>query len=357
MRRKSGEELDTILYFLSNALNSVIEDNGYLAHHRAAVPRISAGLATAEIASRLAMFREQVCDASEREHMVLTKLARARHWAQELRRHEPHLRADIDTFLSITARCEDLMREAGPDPQSLFDGDAQPKRFLAERLPGGRAVAETALSLMERLSAAESGEPVSDDAGPGYLIGGELSVDELNDACERLLTRLSVHYGWADEAPVEDDEDEWADDPASSEVSGECEETASHGRTAEAEAAGADAAGEPPDTAEASEPPETGTVHTQSEESGTTAQAAAEAPEEPLGTPAQSVDQDEGDAGADADPFARDDGETDATRRADADSQSGSGPDDREGAGFCRREDSEGADCQRPQESPAAGHG
>lgn len=200
MRRKSAEELDGILYFLSDALTSVIDDNSYLAHHGAMVPKIGAGLAAAEIASRLAMFREQVCDVSQREFMVMTKLARARHWARELRGHEPHLRADIDAFLSVTAKCEAMARDCAPDPESLFDGEAHPKRFLADRMPAGRAAAEAALSLMERLEAAHSGEPLPDDDGPRYLIGGELSVEALDEACERLLARLSEHYGW-DEAP------------------------------------------------------------------------------------------------------------------------------------------------------------
>ena len=211
MKRKSAEELDSILYFLSSALTSVIDDNSYLAHHGAAIPNIGAGLATAEIASRLAMFREQVCDVSQREFMVVTKLARARHWAQELRRHEPHLRADIDAFLSATARCEAMARNRAPDAQSVFHGHAQPKRFLADRVPGGRAAAEAAVSLVERLEAAERGEQPEPD-GPRYLIGGEMSVEALNDACERLLARLSAHYGWEDDnAELEDDTD--ADKP------------------------------------------------------------------------------------------------------------------------------------------------
>jgi len=207
MRRRSAEELDSILYFLSNALTSVIEDSGYLAHHNAMAPQIGAGLAAAEIASRLATFREQVCDVSEREAMVVTKLARARHWAQALRRHEPHLRADIDAFLSATACCDAMARHRGSDPHSLFDGHAQPKRFLRDRMPSGRAATEAALSLMEQLgSSAENGEP--DDGVSHYLIGGRISVEALSEVCERLLARMSTHYGWDQDAP-----EAAADDP------------------------------------------------------------------------------------------------------------------------------------------------
>jgi hypothetical protein len=199
IKRKSAEELDSVLYFLSSALSSVIDESSYLVQHHAALPQIGAGLATAEIASRLAVFRQQVCDVSEREYVIVTRLARARHWAHELRRHEPHLRADIDAFLAATVRCEAMARERRSDAQSLFDGHAQPKRFLADRVPGGRVAADAALSLMERLQSLERGE-IADDESPSYLIGGEISVEALNDVCETLLARLAAHYGWADEA-------------------------------------------------------------------------------------------------------------------------------------------------------------
>jgi hypothetical protein len=207
IKRKSAEELDSILYFLSSALTSVIDESSYLVQHHAALPQIGAGLATAEIASRLAVFRQQVCDVSEREFVIVTRLARARLWAHELRRHEPHLRADIDAFLAATVRCEAMARERRSDAQSLFDGHAQPKRFLADRVPGGRVAADAALSLMERLEAIERGE-IADDESPSYLIGGEISVEALNDACETLLARLAAHYGWAEEAAAELDEPE-----------------------------------------------------------------------------------------------------------------------------------------------------
>jgi hypothetical protein len=255
-KRKSAEELDSILYFLSSALTSVIDESSYLAHHHAALPQIGAGLATAEIASRLAMFRQQVCDVSEREFIIVTKLARARHWAQELRRYEPHLRADIDAFLAATACCETIARERTPDAQSLFDGHAQPKRFLADRVPGGRVAAEAALSLMERLEVAESGEPMAED-GPSYLIGGELSVEALNEACETLLARMAAHYGWEDEAqglPAEDEVQEDDDGADTSEPYAEDDTAAvevTPDETAEAEAGEEPPADDAPAGAEA----------------------------------------------------------------------------------------------------------
>jgi len=267
MRRKSAEELDSILYFLSNALTSVIDDSSYLADHGAMMPQIGAGLATAEIASRLAMFREQVCDVSERECMVVTKLHRARHWAQELRRHEPHLRADIDAFLSATAPCDAMVRSRGVDAQSVFDGQAQPKRFLADRMPTGRVAAEAALSLMERLDQAECGEDVSDDDGPSYLIGGVLSVEALNEACERLLERLSAHYGWEG-----DSETLAAEEEAPLETDGEQPgaQAGSDADSAEAEAEGSEAEAEGGDEARKVETPAEA-------ESSATQQATAEA--------------------------------------------------------------------------------
>ncbi|MFP3920151.1 MAG: hypothetical protein ACLFU3_00470 [Dichotomicrobium sp.] len=288
MRRKSAEELDSILYFLSNALTSVIDDNSYLAHHGATMPQIGAGLATAEIASRLAMFREQVVDVSEREFMVVTKLARARHWAQELRRHEPHLRADIDGFLAATASCEAMARNRMPDAQSVFDGQAQPKRFLADRVPGGAVAAEAALSLMERLEAAERGD-VPEQKGPRYLIGGEMSVEALNDACERLLARLSVHYGWENEqAAVEHENEEAAQLDEAAEADGEEAQEPEASAAQDAEAVAADntpdatggeergAAASEADQSEAEEQPDTVSAAASSEAAEATPDEQAE---------------------------------------------------------------------------------
>lgn len=297
MRRKSAEELDSILYFLSNALTSVIEDNSYLAQHSAMAPKIGAGLATAEIASRLAMFREQVCDVSRREYMVVTKLARARHWARELRRHEPHLRADIDAFLSLTARCEAMARDCAPDPESLFDGEGHPKRFLAGRVPGGRSAAEAALSLMDRLRAAERGEPLANDQVPRYLIGGELSVEALDEVCEGLLARLSEHYGWDEDgadAIGEDEAEARDDEPAEVLQPGEAEPAAQErakesSETTDTKAAESESAAEPsaePETGGASDAASSGDGDAQADEAKTgkakTTEAETAATEDPF---------------------------------------------------------------------------
>ncbi|RIA54955.1 hypothetical protein [Dichotomicrobium thermohalophilum] len=290
IKRKSAEELDGILYFLSSALTSVIDESSYLAHHEAALPKLGAGLATAEIASRLAMFREQVRDVSEREFVIVTKLARARHWAQELRRYEPHLRADIDAFLATTARCETMARERPADAQSLFDGHAQPKRFLADRVPGGRVAAEAAVSLVSRLEAAESGKSRAED-GPSYLIGGEISVELLNEACETLLARLAAHYGWEDDTAegLAEDELQERDRPEPSEPDDEADAVMTPSETAEAKADAEPPGEEAPDSrAEDASEERAASTEKRSEQADTTTAPEERSPAADRSSPAAS---------------------------------------------------------------------
>ncbi len=190
----SDEQLDSILYFLCSALSSAIDDGDYLCRNSYQLPDIRPGLGTEEISSRLAAFREQIWDVGNCEALVLTKISRAREWAVSLRRHEPHLRADIDAFMSATAACEPLSRRIMPDANALFDGAAQPRRFFARRMG---PLTQGALAL----AAPETNENEADEAFSGtaqrsYMIAGVTSMSEIIDACDRLLVRLSQHYGW-----------------------------------------------------------------------------------------------------------------------------------------------------------------
>jgi hypothetical protein len=196
----SDEQLDSILFFLCSSLSSAIDDGDYLSRHSCELPDIRPGLATEEISSRLATFREQIWDVGNCEALVLTRITRAREWALALRRHEPHLRADIDAFMSATASCEPLSRRLMPDAGALFDGAAQPRRFFARRL---------APATLETLALAESEPDAREDLLPhSYMLAGETNIADIIDACDRLLVRLGQHYGWDEMQPdTADDND------------------------------------------------------------------------------------------------------------------------------------------------------
>jgi hypothetical protein len=120
-------------------------------------------------------------------------------------------------------------------------------------VPGGRAAAEAAVSLVERLEAAQRGEQPEPD-GPRYLIGGEMSVEALNEACERLLARLSAHYGWEDDnAELEDDTE--ADTPElTNEADAPDAGTATPDEVTDTETAADDTAGDAAEEAHAEAP-------------------------------------------------------------------------------------------------------
>lgn len=193
MMQANEEQLEAVLYFLCSSLYSALEDSDYLSRNSCQLPELGPGLATTEIVSRLADFRERIWDVGNCEALVVTKILRARQWALELRRYEPHLRADIDAFLQATEVCKGMSERLVPDAHQLFDGDAQPRRFFARRI--------SACGTAE--SGAQAIEGASPDLSHTYRIGGEVAVDEINDACERLLTRLGEHYGWDEEAEAD----------------------------------------------------------------------------------------------------------------------------------------------------------
>jgi hypothetical protein len=173
-----GEEhVESIVYFLSEALRAAIELGDGLQQSPCAMPQIKVGMNCSEIAGQLAAFRQHVNDLWSSEVMLLTKLLRARELAKELHVHEPELRPEIDTFRLATVMAADLRDMLIPDEERLFNGSVHPKRFLEARgcgEPEGAAL----------------GGPLL-----GYKIAGAVDVRLLLDACEMLHFGLAARYG------------------------------------------------------------------------------------------------------------------------------------------------------------------
>lgn len=170
--------LESIVYFLSEALRAAIEAGDSLQQSGCDVPHLDHGMDCAEIADRLASFRQYIQGLWSREVLLIAKLLRARELAKELRMHEPELRPEIDTFRLATVSSADMQETLLPDAQNLFNGAVQPKRFLAAR-----------------------GYSAIDDAGGahsllGYRIAGQVDVRLLLDACEALHFGLAARYGF-----------------------------------------------------------------------------------------------------------------------------------------------------------------
>jgi hypothetical protein len=175
--------LESIVYFLSEALRAAIEAGDSLQQSGCDVPHLDHGMDCGEIADKLASFRQYIQGLWSQEVLLIAKILRARELAKELRVHEPELRPEIDTFRLATVSSADMQETLLPDAQNLFNGAIQPKRFLEIR-----------------------GYSAIDDAGGadsllGYRIAGQVDVRLLLDACEALHFGLAARYGF-DSLPV-----------------------------------------------------------------------------------------------------------------------------------------------------------
>lgn len=195
--------LESIVYFLGEALRAAIEVGDRLQQSACDMPKIAPNMGCTEIADKLAAFRQHTQALWNLEMLMLTKILRARDLAKELRIHEPELRPEIDTFRLATVYATDLRETLLPDTQNIFNGAVPPKRFLEAR--GYTA-----------LEASGPSEPLL-----GYKIAGETDIRLLLDACETLHFGLAARYGFdwlspstalspGPEAPalLEDDSDE-----------------------------------------------------------------------------------------------------------------------------------------------------
>lgn len=178
-----GDYLESVVYFLSDALRTTIEIGDALQQAACDVPQVTAGMNCTEIADMLAAFRRRTDDLWGQEVLMVSKIMRARELVMELREMEPELRPEIDTFRLATVSIPDLQSELLPDAQQRFNGGKQPKRFLEERgrrLPGHNG----------------GSDPVI-----GYKIAGHIDVRMLLVACETLHYGLAARYGF-DSIPV-----------------------------------------------------------------------------------------------------------------------------------------------------------
>ncbi len=170
--------LESIVYFLSEALRAALEAGDRLQQSPCSMPQFTPAMDCAEIAGKLASFRQHVNELWSGEMLMLTKILRARDLAKELRLYEPGLKPEIDTFRLATVMATDLRDLLLPDAENVFNGGVQPKRFLE-----ARGYPETEAEML--------GKPLL-----GYKMAGQLDVRLLLGACETLHFGLAARYGF-----------------------------------------------------------------------------------------------------------------------------------------------------------------
>lgn len=178
LSNENENHLESIIYFLSEALRAAIEAGDSLQQSPCVMPQIRPGMDCSEIAGQLAAFRNHVRTLWSAEILLLTKILRARDLAKELRLQEPELKPEIDTFRLATVMAADLRDVLMPDVDKVFNGSENPKRFLEARGYGD-------------VESSATKQPL-----PGYKIAGLLDVRLLIDACEHLHFGLATRYGF-----------------------------------------------------------------------------------------------------------------------------------------------------------------
>lgn len=176
--------LESIVFFLSEALRAAIETGDKLQQIAFHVPQFAPGEESSEIFEKLAAFRHYVGELWSLEVAIIAKILRARDLAKELRVHEPVLRPEIDTFRLATTMAVDLGDMLLPKKEAVFNGKVQPRSFLKARCQTG----SDAQALKGRLV--------------GYKIAGQYDVRLLLDACIALHFSLSTRYGYEAPAPT-----------------------------------------------------------------------------------------------------------------------------------------------------------
>jgi hypothetical protein len=182
------ERLQSVVYFLSDTLRSILADGEELKESRCAPPVIGARASCQDIMSRLDDFRAGVNDLRGREAIMIAKLSRAREWAQMLREMLPEIRPEISVFLLGTVFCKDLQAAVSPDPQREFHGGGLMRQFLNRRLKS---------------------EPrrVDGDGGQyAYMVAGRVRIEYLMETCTRFLDTLEEYFQFYDEEDGDQDE-------------------------------------------------------------------------------------------------------------------------------------------------------
>lgn len=176
---EAQDHTESVVYFLCEALRSAIEVGINLEQGAHDTPQIAPGMDCAEIADKLAAFRQHMHELWSCEVLMVAKILRARDLAIELKSCEPELKSELDVFRLATASCNMLRDLLRPKAQNMFDGACHPRQFLQNRC------------------VANFNE--DEHHGSSYRIAGHTEIEQLLDACEALQYGLAAHYGY--EAP------------------------------------------------------------------------------------------------------------------------------------------------------------
>ena len=189
MEMRDDEQLQSVVFFLCDHLDSVVDESDHIIALSYSSAPISTDMSSENVLKRLDEFHSFLDQIKTHELLLVTKLTQARHWSFHLRDLDSRFRPIIDLFTVATDICDDMGNVLGPDDDAVFNGAGQPQHFIESRhLVTG--------------SADSDNPPVRIAVDDGFLLGGRIRLLELVRVCTSFRNSLETRYGVAGLEPI-----------------------------------------------------------------------------------------------------------------------------------------------------------
>ncbi len=184
---QDNEQLQSVVYFLSDHLCSAIDIGEEMFNLRYASQEMTSTLTTEDILDRLDEFHQFLDEIRTQEYMFLSKINQVRHWCIHLRHLDLEFRPVIDLFNAATKSVADIEAVLGMNEQSIFDGEHTHQHLIDSR------------QLLTEPKQAGKGHPKRISVDENFLLGGTAPLVELLEACNGFLDSLDIRFDVVEE--------------------------------------------------------------------------------------------------------------------------------------------------------------
>ena len=130
---KDAEQLQSVVYFLTDHLCSAIDVGEDIYNLRFASNSMSSDLSSEDILDRLDEFHQFLDEIRTNEFLMLSKINQARHWCIHMRYLDVEFRPVVDLFNTATKAVSSIETILGVDEQGVFEGESVPQTLLDSR--------------------------------------------------------------------------------------------------------------------------------------------------------------------------------------------------------------------------------
>ncbi|GBF26254.1 hypothetical protein MnTg02_01291 [bacterium MnTg02] len=189
MEMRDDEQLQSVVFFLCDHLDSIVDESDQIVALSYSSAPISTDMSSENVLKRLDEFHSFLDQIKTHELLLVTKLTQARHWSFHLRDLDHRFRPIIDLFTVATDICDNMGNVLGPDDDAVFNGAGQPQHFIESRQ-----------LLTETLEM--DNPPVRIAVNDSFLLGGRIRLLELVRVCASFRKSLETRYGLAGFEPI-----------------------------------------------------------------------------------------------------------------------------------------------------------